>query len=95
MGTYATTEVIEDDLMAHQAAVGRNWRTVACIKQALERLSYREISEGCAASICSEAWFELAEDEQRLIWRAPRNGGIAFTTQERAWLKLNLARGKA
>lgn len=69
----------DDDLLHHQAAVGRNWPTVAFIKQ--------ELSKGDPdLHAVSEAWYELPQDEQRLIWKAPSRGGC-FTTEERKVIK--------
>jgi len=70
----------------HQAAVGRNWRTVQTIKDHL----LADEPDGYAIA---EAWFELSQDEQRKLWLAPSKGGC-FTTTERKWLKEEMPKFK-
>jgi len=75
----------EETLLAHQAAVGRNWPTVAYIKQELSK-------DDPDLWGVKEAWYELSPEEQRLIWRAPTKGGC-FTTLERDVIKNKLPQG--
>lgn len=51
--------------------------TIDCIKEALD------ISD---ISTAAEAWYELSEDDQRLLWVAPTKGGC-FTTAQRTMMK--------
>ncbi|NII73949.1 recombination protein RecT [Dyella sp. SG562] len=69
-------------LLHHQAAVGRNWRSVYAIKEYL-------LAEEPDAYAIAELWYELPQEEQRLLWRAPSKGGC-FTTDERSFLKEQL-----
>ena len=49
------------------------------------------IKEGIAnndLSIAAEAWRELSESEQMILWKAPTKGGV-FTTAERAAMQSN------
>lgn len=69
-------------LLHHQAAVGRNWRSIHAIKEFL-------LSDEPDAYAIAEIWYELPQDEQRLLWRAPSKGGC-FTTEERKFLKEKL-----
>lgn len=71
-------------LIHHQAAVGRNWRTVSAIKDHL-------LADEPDAYAIAEIWYELSQDEQRLLWRAPSKGGC-FTTEERKFIKEKLPR---
>lgn len=71
-------------LLHHQAAVGRNWRTVHAIKEYL-------LADEPDAYAIAEIWYELSQDEQRLLWRAPTKGGC-FTVEERKFLKEKLPR---
>ena len=68
--------------MLHEAAVGRNWRSVAALTSFLEP----EPDERDAYAI-SEIWNELSKDDQILLWRAPTKGGLVFTTEQRAWMR--------
>lgn len=72
----------QQNLLRHQAAVGRNWPTVAYIKQELSK------DDPDMWAVC-EAWYELPQDEQNLLWRAPSKGGC-FTTEERKYIKERL-----
>ena len=74
----------EYSLLEHQAAVGRNYRTVSFIKDEFCKQEPDPFA-------ISEAWYELSPEDQQLLWRAPTKGGC-FTTHERAWLKTNLKR---
>jgi recombination protein RecT len=69
-------------LLQHQAAVGRNWRTVDTIKQYL-------LADDPDAYAIAEIWRELPQEEQILLWRAESKGGC-FTTEERKFLKEKL-----
>lgn len=73
-------------LLHHQAAVGRNWRTVHCIKEYM-------LAEEPDAYAIAEAWYELSQEEQRLLWRAPTKGGC-FTVDERKFIKEKLPKGE-
>lgn len=66
-------------LLQHQAAVGRNWRTVHAIKEYL-------LSDEPDGYAVAELWYELSQEEQQLLWRAPSKGGC-FTVEERKFLK--------
>jgi hypothetical protein len=72
----AKKEVV--DYMAAYAAVLRdNLASVVAIRAGIES---NDLSSAC------EAWRELGEDIQRMLWLAPSKGGI-FTTQEREIIK--------
>jgi hypothetical protein len=73
-------------LAEHQAAVGRNWRTVHVIKEHL----LADEPDGYAIA---EAWYELSQDEQRALWRAESKGGC-FSTRERDWMKNEMPKFK-
>ncbi|MBN8887543.1 MAG: recombinase RecT [Rudaea sp.] len=84
-GGYDLASEEERDAMnqlQHEAAVGRNWRTFAFIKTALAT----ESPDGYAIA---EAWYELPQHEQQVLWRAPTKGGL-FTIDERKYLKTEL-----
>ena len=76
-------------LLQHQAAVGRNFKTIAAIKSVFAALEASEIDPADAAYTIGEAWYELDQDEQRLLWRAPSKGGC-FTTAEREFIKTDV-----
>lgn len=67
----------EARLNAHNAAVARNIESVQAIKA---YISNEEIGEA------AKCWYELSEDDQAALWRAPTKGGI-FTTKERDVMK--------
>lgn len=69
-------------LLQHQAAVGRNWRSVHAIKEHM-------LADEPDAYAIAEIWYELPQDEQRLLWRATTKGGC-FTVEERKFLKEQL-----
>jgi recombination protein RecT len=71
--------------LQHEAAVGRNWRSVAALKAYLEA----EPDERDAYAI-AEIWNEIDRDDQILLWRAPTKGGLVFTTEQRNWVKTSL-----
>lgn len=68
-------------LLLHQAAVGRNWRTVAWIKYVLERPTGSVMDAHIV-----KVWRLLDSDEQRFLWRAPTKGGC-FTIDEHKKLR--------
>ncbi|HET9819612.1 MAG TPA: recombinase RecT [Rhodanobacteraceae bacterium] len=71
----------------HEAAVGRNWRSVAALKEQLEP----EADERNGYAI-AEIWAEVSREDQILLWRAPTKGGLVFTTEQRNWMKSSLPR---
>lgn len=95
-GNSASDQVIDQDesneakearfLAEHQAAVGRNWRTVSLIKEHL-------LSDEPDGYAIAEAWYELNQEEQRALWRAPSKGGC-FSTPEREWMKKEMPKFK-
>lgn len=64
-------------LMAHMAALQRNYASVYFIKEHLELRAWESVAE---------AWGEISDDDKRALWLAPSKGGI-FTTAERKDLK--------
>lgn len=71
----------------HEAAVGRNWRSVAALQSHLE--AEPDERDGYAIA---EIWNELTREDQILLWRAPTKGGLVFTTEQRNWMKSSLPR---
>lgn len=69
----------------HEAAVGRNWRSVVALTSHLDA----EPGERDGYAI-AEIWNELSKEDQILLWRAPTKGGLVFTTEQRAWMKNSL-----
>lgn len=69
----------------HEAAVGRNWRSVAALTAHLEP----EADERDGYAI-AEIWNEISREDQILLWRAPTKGGLVFTTEQRNWMKSSL-----
>jgi hypothetical protein len=79
-------DVSEDvRLLLHQAAVGRCYKSIAYIKSCFD-------SDEPDAYAIAEAWNEIPRDEQLLLWRSPRKGGV-FTTKERDFLRNHLPKG--
>ena len=75
-------KIFNDDgyrLLLHQAAVGRNWPTVAFVKNELSK------DEPDSWAIY-EAWDELPFEEKILLGHAPTKGGC-FTVNERALMR--------
>lgn len=68
--------------LQHEAAVGRNWPSVAALKEHLE-----PAPDDRDAYAISEVWNEISKDDQILLWRAPTKGGLVFTTEQRAWMR--------
>lgn len=64
-------------LNAHNAAVARNMESVQAIKQ---YIAAEDIGEA------AKCWYELSEEDQGALWRAPTKGGV-FTTDEREVMK--------
>ena len=84
-GNAAGNRNIAEELLNYMEAVREHWYTISMIKKYL----IPEWGDGENApnvSAAREAYKELSEDDQRLLWRAPTKGGV-FTTQERAWIK--------
>jgi hypothetical protein len=67
----------EARLNAHNAAVARNMESVQAIKQ---YIAAEDVGEA------AKCWYELSEDDQAALWRAPTKGGV-FTTKERDVMK--------
>jgi len=67
----------EARLNAHNAAVARNMASVQAIK---EYIAAEDVGEA------AKCWYELSEDDQAALWRAPTKGGV-FTTKERDVMK--------
>lgn len=67
--------------LQHEAAVGRNWRTVAALLAHFE-LEPDERDEYAIAEI----WNELSNEEKMLLYRAPTKGGLVFTTATRKYI---------
>ncbi len=66
-------------LLLHQAAVGRNWPTVAFVKQELAK-------DDPDAWAIYEVWDELPFEEKILLGRAPTKGGC-FTVREQKLMR--------
>jgi hypothetical protein len=69
--------VAETNLLQHNAVARRHWQTISAIKEFVFR--------GCWDA-AHEAFEELDHEEQKILYRAPSNGGF-FTTQERRIIK--------
>jgi recombination protein RecT len=74
----------------HEAAIGRNWRSVAALTEFLKAVP--EERDGYAIA---EVWNEISRDDQILLWRAPTKGGLVFTTEQRNWIKTSLPHPQA
>jgi len=68
---------VSEFFIAHNAKVMEHIDTIQVMKQAFD-------SENL--STAAEAWAELSEDDQRVLWVAPSKGGM-FTTKEREIIK--------
>ena len=67
------------ELLEYMKLVREEFPSIAVLK---ESLCVQDFSQG------KEAWAELTEEIQRLLWRAPSKGGI-LTTVERSQMKSN------
>lgn len=84
-GNAAGNRNIAEDLLSYMEAVREHWYTIAMIKKYLIP-EWGDNENAPNVSAAREAYKELSEDDQKLLWRAPTKGGV-FTTQERAWIK--------
>lgn len=73
-----------DRKQKHDAALGRWYKSVEVIKEALDM----ETPDYYTAS---EAWHEIPQDEQLCLWLAPTKGGV-FTTAQREAIKYKMAK---
>lgn len=73
----------------HEAAVGRNWRSVSALTEHLK--ADPDERDGYAIA---EIWGEISPEDQILLWRAPTKGGIVFTTEQRAYMKEKLPKAE-
>jgi len=72
---------VADWFIAHNKKVAEHIGSIGIIKDNLSAIDFdlvREENLSCAA----EAWFELSEEDQRILWVAPSKGGM-FSTRER------------
>ena len=67
--------------LQHEAAIGRNWRTVSAILSHFEA----EPDERDEYAI-AEIWNEIPNEEKMLLYRAPSKGGLVFTTATRKYI---------
>lgn len=72
---------VAEFFIAHNAKVVEHIESIQCIKFALSSGTSNE-----NLSSASEAWYELSEEDQRILWVAPSKGGV-FTTKEREVMK--------
>lgn len=66
----------------YQEQVRRLFDEISDIKNGIAN----KVNDDGAYKIAASAWFEMSQDDQRLLWIAPSKGGI-FTTEERAEMK--------
>lgn len=67
------------DLLNYLEVVRNEFPSISVLKESLCTQDYSQ---------AKEAWVELDEETQRILWRAPSKGGI-LTTSERALMKSN------
>ena len=67
------------DLLKYIEVVRDEFPSIAVLKESLCVQDYSQ---------AKEAWMELGEETQRILWRAPSKGGI-LTTNERSLMKSN------
>lgn len=84
-GNAASGRNIAEEILTYNEAVREHFWTIAEVKRFLTP-TFGEQENQVNVSAAREAFKELTEDEQSLLWRAPTKGGV-FTTQERSWLK--------
>lgn len=72
------------DLLAHMDCVREHVVSIVAIKDGIPPAG--GIIDDPTLSVAVEAWRELGEDVQRVLWRATTKGGI-FTTHEREFMK--------
>ena len=84
-GNAASGRNIAEEMLTYNECLRDNWWTVAEVKRFLSPVHGIEENQ-VNVTAAREAYKELSEDEQRVLWRAPTKGGI-FTTQERTWMK--------
>jgi len=72
---------------AHDAALGRWYKSVETIKEHIGRYDVSEDAD-CLYTV-SEAWGEIPQQDQMALWLAPSKGGV-FTTHERDVIKTKL-----
>lgn len=74
-------------LIKHLDAVREHWDSIVDIKFYLH--TYEDVSflaTSMHLGYAAEAWFELPENVQEVLWRAPSKGSV-WTTQERDMIK--------
>lgn len=72
-------EITVDELLLYQGKVREHFPNISVLKEALA------VDDYCAAR---EAWLELPQEDQMILWRAPTKGGL-LTTDERSKMKSN------
>ena len=72
------------DLLAHMDCVREHFVSIMSIKDGIPPAG--GLIDGPTLSEAVEAWRELGEDVQRVLWRATTKGGV-FTTHEREFMK--------
>lgn len=75
----ADSQKPKDDKEEYNALVKTHKKTIDAVKESLANEDY---------SSAKEAWRELAEEDQMMLWRAPSKGGC-FSTEERNKMKSN------
>jgi len=84
-GNAASSANLVQDHLDYIETVRELWPTIAAVKDFLvPKWGDNETSRNIEAA--REAYKELPEEDQRLLWKAPTKGGI-FTTEERTLLK--------
>jgi len=68
-----------EDLINYLSVVRDEFPSIAVVKEALAMNDY---------ATAKEAWAEIEEAEQRILWRAPSKGSI-LSTEERTQMKSN------